>query len=286
MSTVDKSNFEKLTKAQLIDYITGVVEKFNEQVLNYNTLYTEYQKALEIKSSANSDNKQEDEILKLKEEIQTLKEEFDSLTQTNQSLVEEKIFILKENKELAENLEVIQKKFNSLNGKETDQSSQDSYYNNLIKENDELKNELMIIKSQKINKKLPDINALEKCSKINYIVQTYNVYGFENRVDNTEVYGGRQFIIASILIKLEDLKLTWNVDFKGSELFPSKKVIRTLTISREDFKKIKKSSLTKGMHLAIKDAFDIKDNFSPDVFFKSAVMVAGEVIGEDFKEIV
>ena len=150
MSTVDKSNFEKLTKAQLIDYITGVVEKFNEQVLNYNTLYTEYQKALEIKSSANSDNKQEDEILKLKEEIQTLKEEFGSLTQTNQSLLEEKIFILKENKELAEKLEVIQKEFNSLNNKETDQSSQDSYYNNLIKENDELKNELMIIKSQKI----------------------------------------------------------------------------------------------------------------------------------------
>src|SRR5574344_574863 len=107
---MDMTQIEKMNKQQLIPYIKELIEKFNQQVLNYNTLYTEYQKALEIKSSANFDNNQEDEILKLKEEIETLKKEFDSLTLTNQSLAEEKIFILKENKELAEELEVVQKK--------------------------------------------------------------------------------------------------------------------------------------------------------------------------------
>ena len=274
---MDMTQIEKMNKQQLIPYIKELIEKFNQQVLNYNTLYTEYQKALEIKSSANFDNNQEDEILKLKEEIETLKKEFDSLTLTNQSLAEEKIFILKENKELAEELEVVQKKFNLLNDKETDQSTQDSYYNNLIKENDELKNEIMILKSQKVSgKKLPDINSLEKCKNGTYIVQTYNIDAFENRVDNSEIYGGRKFTIATILIKLENLVITWSYDFKGSELFEPKKEMRKLIITEQQLESILTMGKNQGMYNALKFTFDIKDNFSPETFFNSPVFTAGE----------
>ena len=284
---MDMTQIEKMNKQQLIPYIKELIEKFNQQVLNYNTLYTEYQKALEIKSSANFDNNHEDEILKLKEEIETLKKEFDSLTLTNQSLAEEKIFILKENKELAEELEVVQKKFNLLNDKETDQSSQDSYYNNLIKENDELKNEIMILKSQKVSgKKLPDINSLEKCKNGTYIVQTYNIDAFENRVDNSEIYGGRKFTIATILIKLENLVITWSYDFKGSELFEPKKEMRKLIITEQQLESILTMGKNQGMYNALKFTFDIKDNFSPETFFNSPVFTAGEkldAIQEDIK---
>lgn len=97
---------------------------------------------------------------------------------------------------------------------------------NLKKEVLELKEKLeqkdvvinnLIIESK--NPKINDINSLKKSSDNMVSVQIYKVLAYENRVDNSKSYGGREFEIATITVKYDNGKLTWDVDFVGSELF-------------------------------------------------------------------
>ena len=247
------TQIEKMTKQQLVPYIKELIDKFNEQANNYNRLYGEYQKAIEALTVASNTTVDEEVALKLQKELEAVQAELDSAKKEISRLMEES----------EKNLET----------------------ESLLKEIESLKNEIIILKAQKSPTRLSDINSLEKCSVSTYSVQTYTIYGFENRVDNSEIYGGRRFPIANILVKLENLTFTWTVDFKGSELYPAKKIIRRLTISEENLEKVKQSGKTKGMFLAIKDTFSILENFSPITFFNSPIMVAGEEVQEEVQEV-
>lgn len=267
--SVDRSSLEKLNKTQLVDYTLDVISKFNDQVNSYKILYEEYQKLINLNESLNS-NKQ-DIHLESDQEIDSLKEKL--------SLAEKEILNL--NEMIAKFHEVESKK--SKEAKESENKEESTKINELLnktisltQENEHLKNEIVTLKAKGSNK-LSDINSLEKCTKNPYSVQTYNINAFENRVDNTEIYGGRQFIIASILIKLDNTVFTWTVDFKGSELYAPSKVTRTLEISEENLESIKVSAKEKGMYQAIKNVFSIRDNFSPS-FLQSPVMVAGNEV--------
>ena len=266
----DRASLEKLNKQQLIDYTLNLIQKFNEQNTNYTNLYSTYQMLVKSSEAAASEEQnvkfiEENygkEIATLKEQLQEALNKNSELSKTIESL----------NTVVEVNPETV--------------SKQDIQISNLIKENEDLKNEIVILKSQKPSTKLSDINSLEKCKNSTYTVQTYNINAFENRVDNSEIYGGRKFIIASVLVKLENLTFTWSVDFKGSEIYPARKEMRKLIISEEDLDSFLVSSKAKGgMFNAIKDAFDIKDNFSPDTFFSSALFVAGEKLDTIREEI-
>ena len=268
--SIDRQTLEKLEQPQLVDYTIDLIAKFNEQVTNYNTLYTEYTKQLEqLTVAQNEFNVPNDEVLKIQEQLKL----------SNDSIIELQSVVKAKENELAELQKTNDKITKELSKAKEKTSTKDKAVvqdnSELIKEIEDLKNEIDILKAQKSSTKLTDINSLEKCSQVPYIVQTYTINGFENRVDNSEVYGGRQFVIATVLIKLENLTFTWNLDFKGSELYKPENQIRTLTIKEEDLEKIKIAGKAKGMFVAIKDVFGIKDNFSPDSFFNSAIMVAG-----------
>lgn len=260
---MDMTQIEKMNKNQLIPYIKELIDKFNQQVNNYNVLYSEYQKLLETKNSesVSTENLDEDKIL-LQKELDSAKLKIEELTNSIAILEQQKTEIQVEPKAEPDNSQ-------------------------FLKEIDELKNEIMILKSQNVSsKKLPDINSLEKCKNGTYIVQTYNISAFENRVDNSEIYGGRKFTIATILIKLENLVITWSYDFKGSELFEPKKEMRKLIITEQQLEAILTMGKNQGMYNALKFTFDIKDNFSPETFFNSPVFIAGEkldAIQEDIK---
>lgn len=265
--SVDRSSLEKLNKTQLVDYTLDIISKFNDQVNSYKILYEEYQKLINL--NENLDSNKQDIRLELDQEIDSLKEKL--------GIAEKEILNL--NETIAKFHED-----NTKESKESENKEESSKINELLnktisltQENEHLKNEIVTLKAKGSNK-LSDINSLEKCTKNPYSVQTYNINAFENRVDNTEIYGGRQFIIASILIKLDNTVFTWTVDFKGSELYTPSKVTRTLEISEENLESIKVSAKEKGMYQAIKNVFSIRDNFSPS-FLQSPVMVAGtEVI--------
>lgn len=259
---MDMTQIEKMTKQQLVPYIKELIDKFNEQANNYNRLYGEYQKAIEALTVASNTAVNEEVALKLQKELEDVQVELDIAKKEIKRLMEESENTIK-NPESEKILET----------------------ESLLKEIESLKNEIIILKAQKSPTRLSDINSLEKCSVSTYSVQTYTIYGFENRVDNSEIYGGRRFPIANILVKLENLTFTWTVDFKGSELYPAKKIIRRLTISEENLEKVKQSGKTKGMFLAIKDTFSILENFSPSTFFNSPIMVAGEEVQEEVQEV-
>lgn len=261
--SVDRSSLEKLNKTQLVDYTLDIISKFNDQVNSYKILYEEYQKLINLNESL--DLNKQDNRLESDQEIDSLKEKLE--------IAEKEILNL--NEMITKFHEAEEKK--SENKEKSSEISELS--NNIIsltQENEHLKNEIATLKAKGSNK-LSDINSLEKCTKNPYSVQTYNINAFENRVDNTEIYGGRQFIIASILIKLDNTVFTWTVDFKGSELYAPSKVTRTLEISEENLESIKISAKEKGMYQAIKNVFSIRDNFSPS-FLQSPVMVAGNEV--------
>lgn len=126
-------------------------------------------------------------------------------------------------------------------------------------------NNLMI---ESKNPKINDINALKKASDANVSVQFYKVLGYENRVNNSKQYGGREFEIASFTVKYDNGKLTWDVDFKGSELFEPYKESFSNILNETQIINLMENVKVHGWYKLLKSAMGIPSTFNDESFFE------------------
>ena len=263
-NTSTENGIDKLTKPQLVEYVNNVIHKFNEQVTNYNTLYTEYQKLLEIVNTPTKENKAvytDDHILEMDQRIDSLQE------QLKESL-ESKDLITKQ-------LEEAIKEISRLNNLITD-SDNNIDAKNLEIEN--LKTEIQNIKLEQSKNptNLKSINNLDRT--VTNSVQIYEIFGYENRVDNTFDYGGREFTIAKVHVRLLDKTFSWTIDFLGSELYKSERISRMVTMDEAQNDHFVKLIKNNTLFNAIKLMLDIPDKFNPKIFFDSVLYKIGEEI--------
>lgn len=118
------------------------------------------------------------------------------------------------------------------------------------------------------NLKINDINALKKTTDNDVSVQLYKVMGYENRVDNSKAYGGREFEIATIMVKYDDGKLTWDVDFKGSELFEPYKESFSNILNEAQKTNLLTHVKIHGWYTLLKSVMAIPSDFNSESFFE------------------
>lgn len=118
------------------------------------------------------------------------------------------------------------------------------------------------------NPKINDINALKKTSDANVSVQFYKVLGYENRVNNSKEYGGREFEIASFTVKYDNGKLTWDVDFKGSELYEPYKESFSNILNEAQIINLMENVKVHGWYKFLKSAMGIPSTFNAETFFE------------------
>ena len=134
-----------------------------------------------------------------------------------------------------------------------------------LDQKDSVINNLMI---ESKNPKINDINALKKTSDANVSVQFYKVLGYENRVNNSKEYGGREFEIASFTVKYDNGKLTWDVDFKGSELYEPYKESFSNILNEAQIINLMENVKVHGWYKFLKSAMGIPSTFNAETFFE------------------
>lgn len=134
-----------------------------------------------------------------------------------------------------------------------------------LDQKDSVINNLMI---ESKNPKINDINALKKTSDANVSVQFYKVLGYENRVNNSKEYGGREFEIASFTVKYNNGKLTWDVDFKGSELYEPYKESFSNILNEAQIINLMENVKVHGWYKFLKSAMGIPSTFNAETFFE------------------
>ena len=134
-----------------------------------------------------------------------------------------------------------------------------------LDQKDSVINNLMI---ESKNPKINDINALKKTSDANVSVQFYKVFGYENRVNNSKEYGGREFEIASFTVKYDNGKLTWDVDFKGSELYEPYKESFSNILNEAQIINLMENVKVHGWYKFLKSAMGIPSTFNAETFFE------------------
>ena len=135
----------------------------------------------------------------------------------------------------------------------------------ILDQKDIVINNLMI---ENKNPKINDINALKKASDANVSVQFYKVLGYENRVNNSKEYGGREFEIASFTVKYDNGRLTWDVDFKGSELYEPYKESFSNQLSENKIESLLTNVCLHGWYKFLKSAIRIPSEFDSETFFE------------------
>ena len=118
------------------------------------------------------------------------------------------------------------------------------------------------------NPKINDINALKKSSDNMISVQFYKVNAYENRVNNSKEYGGREFEIASFTVKYDHGKLTWDVDFKGSELYEPYKESFSNILNETQIINLMENVKVHGWYKFLKSAMGIPSTFNAETFFE------------------
>ena len=118
------------------------------------------------------------------------------------------------------------------------------------------------------NPKINDINALKKSSDNMISVQFYKVNAYENRVNNSKEYGGREFEIASFTVKYDHGKLTWDVDFKGSELYESYTENFSNVLNDEQIASVTEQVAIHGWYKFLRSAIGIPLDFDNESFFE------------------
>lgn len=118
------------------------------------------------------------------------------------------------------------------------------------------------------NPKINDINALKKSSDNMISVQFYKVNAYENRVNNSKEYGGREFEIASFTVKYDHGKLTWDVDFKGSELYEPYKESFSNILNEAQIINLMENVKVHGWYKFLKSAMGIPSTFNAKTFFE------------------
>lgn len=252
-------SFDKYTKPQLIDYINNLIKQYNELNANYSILYGEYQKL--VSAPNNSDNSQE--INQLKVELEEAKNKITSLNETINELKSES-----EDKKL--DVEVVPNQ-ELIDLREEVKKLTDS--NKLL--NDELVN----IKLENTKgSSLKNINMLGKTENTKNSFQIYEIKAHENRVDNSEQYAGREFIIAKVMVQLNDNTFIWTVDFLGSALFKAEKFSRTITMNQEQSNHFDGLTNLNTMFKSIKYMLDIPDKFDANIWFDSILYKLGNEV--------
>lgn len=296
-----RADLEKLKKEQLIDYAVDVATKYSDLATAYNLVVernNQLQTQLNTVSTESSATSESSEVLK------ELNNKIDEMTYINESTKNELETSKKEIEDLKAKLafattageiaapmdvgQVMEHPeyiaiFKKAEGLETKVESLTNEYTQLeitLKEtHDELNEALATIENLKIeksSKKLEDINALPKSSNNTISVQTYNINGYENRVDNSKNYGGRQFCIASVMVKYENSILSWQIDFKGSELYPSRIFNRYKVFGDNEKGSLAKEVNRIGWHATLKNYLSIPDDFDVTTFYNTGLFFGTE----------
>ena len=253
----------KLTKPDLIIYINKLVAAFNEQTTNYGVLYNEYQRliAAPVEAGTTPPVKSE-EFLALEARVPKLEQELEKLFKDYTDKLKIVGELTRENEELKLSVKEYQSNFVADDGE-------------IKRLNEEIKN--LRLEKSKVSS-LKDINSLEKIpAKSNSVtVQTYEVFAYDNRVDNTEFYQGREFTIAKILVKLEDRTFSWTIDFIGSDLFTPAKIARMVVMDDTQYDHFQKLLNGNTFFNAIKAMLDIPLKFDPNIWFQSVLYMTGD----------
>lgn len=246
----EKAELEKLNKGPLVDYTMQVLTQYEQLVENYNNL-------------AN----QSIELQKQNEDLNT---KLASASQPEVAPMEvgqvmehpEYIIMFKKADSLEAKVEALAKDYTQLEV-------------TLKETKSELDEALVLIENLKIenakvksNKTIENINTLPKSkSDTMYSVNNYTIKGYENRVDNSKTYGGKEFNIAYVTTKVENNMLSWKIDFVGSDLFPPTVINRYQIFNEHDLGALSRSVSKLGWFGAIKSYLSIPDTFQPDNFY-------------------
>ena len=255
----DRAELEKLNKGPLLDYTMQVLAQYEQLVENYNIL-------------ANNVN----ELQKQNEDLNT---KLAFATQATDIAAPMEVGQVMEHPEyihMFKKAEALETKVEALTNEYTQLEV------TLKETNNELNEALQVIENLKIekNKKIEtidNINSLPKTTsdKI-YSVNTYNVRAYENRVDNSKTYGGREFNIATIITKVDGHLLTWQIDFNGSTLYPNKVYNRCKIFSDDEIGMLMRMVGQLGWYTTIKNYLGIPDEFNPDEFYKTGLFFGTE----------
>lgn len=257
-----RSELEKLKKEDILNYAVDVATKFNDLAVNYNGL-------------VERNNVLQTQVIDLTNQLENTKSfvndgENSEVVKELNDKINEMVYI---NESTKNELETYKTKVESLTNEYTQLEI------TLKETNNELNDALAIIENLKIennSKKLEDINALPKQSNGTLSIQTYNIYGYENRVDNSKNYGGRQFCIATVIVKYENSILRWKIDFKGSELYPAKVYNRYKVFDEKERGLLAGAVSRTGWFATLRDYLSIPTEFDVNTFYNTGLFFGTE----------